>query len=750
MKIDLDQKDMRFLVGSGISSQLPMVNEVVISLFKVLVGEEEAGELRRYIEVKKKADLSKHIRFERVLQLVKDYLDPDLKVIVDLYSMPVRPNAYHEFLAHCMRYNGAIVYTTNIDRQIERAYERLYNTPLEPGKQLIKLHGCISHPSSMGVTFKVIANRLTPDVEARMKGDLESGPLCVIGYSGSDVWDVMPILEETRSDHDLYWFDYKKGNRGKRTVKNGVYECAEIVNTPEDRRRRSHFILEKIVKRRGEKVFLIVGNERCPYWVDRNRHEDLERCSLIDGERERCCGDDVDAFAEKWITEMVRSKEIECSLAAIDLCNEVGLDGMGDALAEKLKRFKGCRKSYLIHSKLAMVVYSGGLSSEKFEQAEQLAGKGIEEARKVLEGNTLNEEDRKRAYFALNDSYDWCIESLRINGHVRRALELYEEWGRVASELKERHGLTEEWSYLEGEFLQLGAMLALEVGGCRSAHSKYAAAGKWHRRVGEMPGSIYCRGGLADVRLTMGLFDRSMRMYDLGVRYASDAGWHGWSDEVHELCRIEIRRIWRDNVVGRKKDRLKSDRAGLEKERMRDVSALKKIGRSRYDKSNAFTAKVLLCELQMDADAESCEQAVCRYRKIMRRTEKNDPDYYFKMCTNYAEVLRRRGEHREASDLAHKAADYFSKKGQELRALRARTILSYIHGRPARELYRRFKEMRCFIGMLYTRLLESRCEDDVLLIRYAEKNRLYYLREVLEEAKGVDGVRVLFPGSLFL
>ncbi|MGB5911239.1 MAG: SIR2 family protein, partial [Promethearchaeia archaeon] len=106
---------LTFLVGAGCSvdppSCLPTGEKMMKAIIEYTCAESE---------IQKIFDLEE-LRFEQLIEIVRDRLDEDLKII-DYYGQCKIPNMQHFFLAEMMK-NGHFVLTTNFDFLIEYALQ---------------------------------------------------------------------------------------------------------------------------------------------------------------------------------------------------------------------------------------------------------------------------------------------------------------------------------------------------------------------------------------------------------------------------------------------------------------------------------------------------------------------------------------------------------------------------------------------------------------------------------------------------
>jgi hypothetical protein len=175
-----------------------------------------------------------NLRFELLLEWIV-YVEPR---VLDVLAESVQwgtPNRWHWWIADMLS-RGAQVLTTNFDTRIEDACRRLgvecttvvlsrHAPPAGAirGAQLVKLHGTfasrrpfVRHSTAPVATLRQMSRwglgyeRLGParDELLQMIGDRT---LIVCGYSGSDSFDVMPLLEEADRHAALVWYEWSRG-----------------------------------------------------------------------------------------------------------------------------------------------------------------------------------------------------------------------------------------------------------------------------------------------------------------------------------------------------------------------------------------------------------------------------------------------------------------------------------------------------------------------------------------------------------
>ena len=225
-----------FLIGAGCSrdppSNLPSAKEMIDALLEYLCPESLIQELMSL----------KTLRFEQLVQIIQETLDPDLRFI-DYYAQCESPNSQHQFLANFLQ-KGHFVMTTNFDNLIELALASKipkdeikciikeddftkFSDPedafLNGFKVVYKIHGSVSNiitkedtKDSLNATIKALGK----NKEARSILELESfkqeffknitrnRTLIVLGYSGSDDFDIIPTLKRAEGLKSLIWINH--------------------------------------------------------------------------------------------------------------------------------------------------------------------------------------------------------------------------------------------------------------------------------------------------------------------------------------------------------------------------------------------------------------------------------------------------------------------------------------------------------------------------------------------------------------
>jgi tetratricopeptide (TPR) repeat protein len=239
-----DPSATAFLAGAGISmpppSALPSAAAFVQALADVVTDDDRLKSAileRAFAAGRTKRFAGDYLRFEAVMGGIDLAVDSDLDIL-HVFSDCRAPNAYHFYLARQLA-GGAIILTTNFDNLIEIAclssgvpYSLIVSeddlsaftaNPECFHHPIIKLHGghdliepglpCRTGPVNVKTTLAQVARvylRSSVDNLTAVLGTvLATRDLVVLGYSGSDDFDVMPCLMAHRPVHRLTWIDHR-------------------------------------------------------------------------------------------------------------------------------------------------------------------------------------------------------------------------------------------------------------------------------------------------------------------------------------------------------------------------------------------------------------------------------------------------------------------------------------------------------------------------------------------------------------
>ncbi|MBD3351314.1 MAG: tetratricopeptide repeat protein [Candidatus Lokiarchaeota archaeon] len=228
-----------YLAGAGISMDHPSSLPSAREIGRILV------ELCAPIKYQQRILAFDTLRYEMIIEFVKMYFDSKLEFL-DYFDMKLEPNANHIFLAKAI-INKHHVITTNFDYLIEIALKKLlpvhksikimpiltkqdYVDFIDPNKlikhgnyPIYKIHGSKKNIITDVNTSESLITTISALGKNREKGEtfaiepykrplvnnlLKSRTLVVIGYSGSDDFDIGPLLKEFREFDDIIWIEH--------------------------------------------------------------------------------------------------------------------------------------------------------------------------------------------------------------------------------------------------------------------------------------------------------------------------------------------------------------------------------------------------------------------------------------------------------------------------------------------------------------------------------------------------------------
>jgi tetratricopeptide (TPR) repeat protein len=223
-----------FLAGAGISHQhpsnLPLAKEIIRRILNVLNIDDK---LKQNIETSIAAN---ELRFEQFIEKLKSSYDHDLHIL-DILAACDAPNAIHSFLASSLKH-GHNVFTTNFDLLIERAAKRMgipVKTIFDDASFLVKefdadtlpiwkLHGSLLNEKEEDVRQSMIttitqigkfgeAFNFAKNKRAILAKTLKTSDLVVLGYSGSDDYDIIPAIAQIKTDRNLIWLMHSSNTK---------------------------------------------------------------------------------------------------------------------------------------------------------------------------------------------------------------------------------------------------------------------------------------------------------------------------------------------------------------------------------------------------------------------------------------------------------------------------------------------------------------------------------------------------------
>jgi len=278
-----DDANLTFLVGAGCSIDPPSCLPAGRSMMEAIITYTCAeSEIEKILELDE-------LRFEQLVEILRDTLDPKLKII-DYYGQCEKPNLQHFFLADMIK-KGHFAMTTNFDFLIEHAllqsdvpkneiipiitkqdfenYSNPYELFKDGKKTLYKIHGSPTNlitgentKDSLVATIQALGLnkeglnvfQVQPFQRESLINISRNRSLVVIGYSGSDDFDIVPTLLILKNLKKVAWINFISDDNGKEQV-------YEIDSDRTDSTDNINQILEKIIQaNNAENVYRIDAN----------------------------------------------------------------------------------------------------------------------------------------------------------------------------------------------------------------------------------------------------------------------------------------------------------------------------------------------------------------------------------------------------------------------------------------------------------------------------------------------------------
>ncbi|TFG20496.1 MAG: tetratricopeptide repeat protein [Promethearchaeota archaeon] len=267
-----------FIVGAGCSvdppSCLPAGREMMEAIINYTCAKSEIEKILNL----------KELRFEQLVEIIRNNLDTELSLI-NYYGLCNRPNLQHFFLAEMIK-KGHFVITTNFDFLIEYALKQSgvpkdeivpvitkrdfvsYDDPnklLDEGKKLVyKIHGSKKNiitgentNDSLIATIQALGSgkegenvfQVEPFKRPLFENISNNRTLVVIGYSGSDDFDVVPTLRMLKDINSIIWIKHMLDDNSKEEI----YEIDDLTSKESKELDKINQILIDIYKMRNAK-----------------------------------------------------------------------------------------------------------------------------------------------------------------------------------------------------------------------------------------------------------------------------------------------------------------------------------------------------------------------------------------------------------------------------------------------------------------------------------------------------------------
>lgn len=225
------------LAGAGISIEEPSGIPAAVALSQVLLewvarDASTRADLARRMAPGSQFNPYQFLRFEGFIQAIAE-IDPNIFHYLESTQRFGGPNIHHQLLAR-MGLAGTTIITTNFDTRIEQAVaERYLSTFVLSSKRrgpklddrLIKIHGSFPWKRGRNVTPRATLTQIGKlglgferfsEFQEWFRNATRGKHLIVIGYSGSDSFDVVPLIENCSMAKTVTWFNYRPGARSVR------------------------------------------------------------------------------------------------------------------------------------------------------------------------------------------------------------------------------------------------------------------------------------------------------------------------------------------------------------------------------------------------------------------------------------------------------------------------------------------------------------------------------------------------------
>ncbi|MFW9873163.1 MAG: tetratricopeptide repeat protein [Candidatus Thorarchaeota archaeon] len=236
-----DSSELTFLVGAGCSvdppSCQPDSKPMMDAIIDCTCAKSEIGKIKELEELK----------FETLLEILRNTIDPNLKLL-DFYGLCETPNIHHYFLVEMLN-KGNFVITTNFDTLIENALKQIgtpkkeialiikpsdykelsIKNPLEliqKGKKVIyKIHGSLRNVFKPKEDTKKLLVESLPMKEVQLYKSrslnkvFKGRTLVIMGYSGYNDFDIIPLLKTTDAIKNIIWINHIKDDTSKGNIR---------------------------------------------------------------------------------------------------------------------------------------------------------------------------------------------------------------------------------------------------------------------------------------------------------------------------------------------------------------------------------------------------------------------------------------------------------------------------------------------------------------------------------------------------
>jgi tetratricopeptide (TPR) repeat protein len=186
--------EVTFFAGAGISAMPPSNLPLATGLIEQVLEPVLSPLALPYDIARSITQALVQLRPEVITDVLVEHIGIDAAKPL-LHVLRGEPNAWHAFLADA-QHHGCRVITTNFDTLIEQA----------GGSDLFKIHGSIGDGlTSIALAVRQVGRGLSLEQTERLRALVKTRPLIVIGYSGRDEFDIMPVLNSIERTAPGLW-----------------------------------------------------------------------------------------------------------------------------------------------------------------------------------------------------------------------------------------------------------------------------------------------------------------------------------------------------------------------------------------------------------------------------------------------------------------------------------------------------------------------------------------------------------------
>ena len=728
LKLGADSEQPRFLVGAGISRNLPGTREVIQATLSVLFESLGQPTSRRFVAAFLDQSVGSQrfddpLRFEYLMQVVKDYFGRNLTFLKTIFEARTLPNLYHRGLAQLLQQRGNVVLTTNFDRQIERAYQSVGR----PGDDLavtfregdfrhaansvdlaglFKLHGSVDDVRTLGATFD--ANRPNQWKNRFLENTLREGPSFVFGYSGSDDTDIVPAMILSRArGQPIIWVVHRDDEPN-------VYSLNHPEEIPDElRQENGYIILDRMLaegSREPGRVFLVVGRSETVFCrllhlrgiSDCNETESLPG-EVVPGQQE------IGKLINAWYQQGdLRRTRLQALLVGVVLSYIAGKGNMTNRFANRLADIADSDEFWhaIALPKLSLAEYDQG----RFNRAVDFGRQGV--AATTAEWRKGNPDPHLRNLMAEAriDVHTWLAEAYRMQGKMADAERVVREGITALAETKS----VSNWRRLrrtKGDLLSTLGEIHLVRGNLADSRVLYAQAASEHRMAGEWNWHWYDLLGIADHNRMAGQLQMASEEYQRVRQGSYVTGWRTWLYLQIRLSELDLKYV--------QKGTLSDD----------EISELERYDANEYDESmEAQAAMIRWASSLGSGPATSFAKAEKTYLQLLENA-RGDKDFGISLNLFHAEYLKHNGMLKDAEQETESVITYAGRKGYKLLELHARTVREDVHrlagiDTECKPLITRYRELGCPLGELYATSINI-CDGSRVTRRTRERLRGY-------------------------